>query len=977
LSFLPFGNFFDRSETFFGNGCLHGVLLLIVNMYYFLTIKHKNMKNLLFLFGVLLQVFIAQAQFTCLGSAVSMTGGEYDLTAGVTTSMGAMWSNGGDPTIPQYMDFTHDFVIYFRAKLAPTSGGLRREFGDGFCAVFGSNITPTTPPNEPDGSLGYYGYLFGIGTCSYVDNPSYDKSIAVEFDVFDDNPPYVCTGDIASDHAQISQNADFAAIAGPSALSSASANIKDGYFHQYRIMWRSSTHTLCVAFDGVVCVSGVIDPSTAFIDPTKVQWGFTGSTGAAVLDQYIEGVTFSNSLCEAADPTSVYITGPTILCAGDVATYSGYSSLPESFPFTCTPPELGTITDAGVLTTTAAPAGGGGGIIDVAYMAGNCCPVTTAHLLVTVNPMPYSPLITYVGCPLPCPSTPLLYTLTGGTPGATVGYSWASSCCVGSGIVTLDISGNASVSIPAAGVVGAFNFTVNNTVYNGCTNLISSTSTIDLEWPNASFTSGYLPQVVCAGTCVRLAITGTPNTTAEITYSGGTASILIGPDGFGILDPCITLYSTTTFTIGMVTSSCCSSYSGATTTITVLPTPTITLAATPNPVCEGSPVTFTATCTPSSAPYVWTGPAAASDISSVTGTSYSISWATPAYAGVYTIATDPNIPCPVSASTTLAVISAPVASVTGSTALCGPGGGATVTINSAIGNTVYYTVNGLSQPPVTTFPDIITTSYSSTEDYSIVSVVDPLGCHSISGFPDAIVTVVEGNTCVTVESAEGPINYVFTGPPYATVTFYINSNPSDICTVTLDGSGLYYLSTYVTFGAPATTTGPGYLSDPTLSCTCLSSTPTLIGFVTLTSVSVPNPDGGDPCIFTPSCSGSSRTSSSGSGFGVSASIDTIKANPISSIGQISSFGDEISLEPNPNSGSFVLSYTSPTIKDQDITVEITDMLGQQIFKKTTHCLEEVFKENIVLNSNVEDGMYYISLQCGNENKKIKCIVNKK
>src|SRR5581483_4340452 len=81
---------------------------------------------------------------------------------------------------------------------------------------------------------------------------------------------------------------------------------------------------------------------------------------------------------------------------------------------------------------------------------------------------------------------------------------------------------------------------------------------------------------------------------------------------------------------------------------------------------------------------------------------------------------------------------------------------------------------------------------------------------------------------------------------------------------------------------------------------------------------------------------------------------------------------DIKLMPNPNKGTFTIKGTlgTPIVTgtDQEVSVEITDMLGQVVYKSKVMVHNGKIDEQINLGSNLSNGMYLLNLRSGTDNK---------
>ena len=80
---------------------------------------------------------------------------------------------------------------------------------------------------------------------------------------------------------------------------------------------------------------------------------------------------------------------------------------------------------------------------------------------------------------------------------------------------------------------------------------------------------------------------------------------------------------------------------------------------------------------------------------------------------------------------------------------------------------------------------------------------------------------------------------------------------------------------------------------------------------------------------------------------------------------------DFSLFPNPNNGSFKISFTPET--NEEIAVEIIDMNGRNIYSKTFQNLG-LFDNDLQIN-NISSGMYFLNIQNG-KRKMVRKIIKK-
>jgi subtilisin-like proprotein convertase family protein len=80
--------------------------------------------------------------------------------------------------------------------------------------------------------------------------------------------------------------------------------------------------------------------------------------------------------------------------------------------------------------------------------------------------------------------------------------------------------------------------------------------------------------------------------------------------------------------------------------------------------------------------------------------------------------------------------------------------------------------------------------------------------------------------------------------------------------------------------------------------------------------------------------------------------------------------ENLTIAPNPNLGNFNIKFNSTS--DQDISINVFDISGRQIFAKT-YPNQSVFVQNIQLDA-VQSGVYLVSIQDGNQKAVRKIVV---
>lgn len=97
---------------------------------------------------------------------------------------------------------------------------------------------------------------------------------------------------------------------------------------------------------------------------------------------------------------------------------------------------------------------------------------------------------------------------------------------------------------------------------------------------------------------------------------------------------------------------------------------------------------------------------------------------------------------------------------------------------------------------------------------------------------------------------------------------------------------------------------------------------------------------------------------------------------VSNVGvqNINSNPAEMRIIPNPNNGSFVLSGT--TGNDDALSVEMTDLIGQVVYRSVVMPKNGVINERVQVGNSVANGMYILNLRSGSDNKVFHVVVER-
>ena len=81
---------------------------------------------------------------------------------------------------------------------------------------------------------------------------------------------------------------------------------------------------------------------------------------------------------------------------------------------------------------------------------------------------------------------------------------------------------------------------------------------------------------------------------------------------------------------------------------------------------------------------------------------------------------------------------------------------------------------------------------------------------------------------------------------------------------------------------------------------------------------------------------------------------------------VSAIPVSVSVIPNPNNGNFSVKGSMGSLNDEDLTLEVTDVLGQVIYRSVVTTQKGKLNETISLNSSLANGMYMLNVRSANE-----------
>jgi gliding motility-associated-like protein len=403
--------------------------------------------------------------------------------------------------------------------------------------------------------------------------------------------------------------------------------------------------------------------------------------------------------------------------------------------------------------------------------ANACSNLIPATVTVNVNPLPTYSL------------TGNVYTICNGG-SQTLSVSGASSY-TWTPAATLD---NANIANPTASPTTTTVYSVIGTDANACTNLTPATVTVNVtSVPSMSLTAS--SYTICNGGSQTFTVSGASS------YTWTPAATL---DNANIASPTANPTTTTIYTVNGVASGCAPS-PALTVTLTVNPTPTISIAplGSNSVICNGASVVITPSVNPNSAATYTLNPG------NQVGTSFTVS---PTSSITYTInATDGTTGCP-NASAGAAIIPItvnPTPTITinplgsnsvicnGASVVITPTGATSYTLNPGNQTGTSFTVSPTSSTTYTiNGSDGTTTCQNATSDAASVPItvnptptitINPLGSNSVICNGGSVVITPSGATTYTLNPGN-QTGTSFTVSPTGSITYTINgSNGTTAC----------------------------------------------------------------------------------------------------------------------------------------------------------------------------------------------------
>ena len=556
--------------------------------------------------------------------------------------------------------------------------------------------------------------------------------------------------------------------------------------------------------------------------------------------------------------------------------------------------------------------GVGSGSVNISYSVVTACGGALATKLITVSAAPVVDPVTAAALSVCSGAT---INLSDASPFGVWSSSNTAIAAVGAtGIVSGVTAGSAIISYSITGV-------------SGCTT--SALATVTVTTPLAAVITASGPTTFCTGGNVQLTATPGSGLTYQWMYGGvamtdSTNSEIVATTGGS-------------YSVEVNSGSGCISLSPAV-NVTVnaahVVTPTDAIAAMPgNVLClVTSPVTFTASSTNggSSPAFQWF----VNGSSTALGTTYSY---TPANGDIVTLKLTSNDLCafPDTAETSVTMsispYETPAVSISANpgTALC-TGEQVTLTAEPVYGGPFpqyLWTLNGTN---VATGPVYIV--------YTPVNA-DVIVCKLTSDF-----------ACLTTNAAvSSPVTLAVTPADVNTVTISVSQS--------IIGAGAvdtFYASAPYPGSAPAYQWLINGIPVPGATSAMFYTSSLLNGEIV-------------SCEFTSSdaCADPHSVVSGG----IVMHVGATGVNTILTAGAYN-------LEPNPNKGSFTITGNLKNPADDQVTLIVTDMLGQTVFTQPIHAQNGTISNKVELPSNTANGVYLVNLTSGSDHVVFHIVVDK-
>ncbi len=727
------------------------------------------------------------------------------------------------------------------------------------------------------------------------------------------------------------------------------------------------------------------------------------ATGTAIITYSLPGAgcSVTTAVTVNAAPNAGTLLGALTACLGTGATFSDATS---GGTWSSTNLAVGTINVYGTVTTLST------GTTTVSYTVSNVCGSAAATATLTVNPLPSAGTITGNTGAI-CAGAVLALT------DAVTGGAWSSS---NTAVGSVDASGNVT------GVAGGI-ASITYAVTTGCGTARTMTSvtvnafTAGVINGSSSVTAGLTDQLTDG---VAGGVWSASNSNATISATGLVTGVTAGADliSYTITNGCGSITATYNVTVtgsGIspitgIPSVCQGSTTaltdatpggtwhssntlvatvGTSGIVTAAATGTVSATATISYTVGGVPVMVVVTVNPNPSGIVgstslcagttitlsdlvaggaWT---ASSDVTLTPGSAATVTGFSSATVGTSTVTYALTTGCAKTLSVTVKALPTPIL---GNLSICGVGNGtslsdmttATSWASSAVGTATVNAaghVYGVSPGTAT----IIFTASNTCTTTATVTVYAAVTVATISGTS----SVGHGLT-ITLSDATG-------GGTWSSSNAALGSVDASGDVTGVGTSGTVTISYSVSYGGGcmATATKPITVHTPappahgtTVGGTIMMVAGTAVslddeaagGIWSSSNTNVVTVDGGLLTAIAPGAANITHTVTNGNGE-VSTSVTPVVVN---------SMPMDVRVVPNPNNGAFTVKGMMGTTQDVEVTLEVTDVLGQVIYNNKVIAQDGKINEAISLSGTLANGMYMMNVHTATEQKVFHFVIEK-
>ena len=726
------------------------------------------------------------------------------------------------------------------------------------------------------------------------------------------------------------------------------------------------------------------------------------ATGTAAVTYSLPGAgcSVTTTVTVNAAPDAGTISGSGTVCAGSSVTFSDGAA---GGVWSSTNTAAGTINTYGTVSAL------GVGTTTISYTVTNSCGTVAATAILTVNPLPNAGMITGNTGAI-CAGSVLALTdaVTGGTWSssntatgsvdasgnvtgvaggiATITYTVTNSC--GIAITTTPVTVNAFTAGTITGgsaVIIGLTDQLSDAVTGGTWTASNSNATVSgtgLVTGSAagtvtiSYTVANGCGTVTATYVVTVSASGISGITGSLSVCQGQTTALTDATGGGTWHSSNTLVATVG-TSGIVTATATGSVSAtATISYTVGGVPTmVVVTVNPNPsgivgaasICSGNTMTLSDLV----AGGAWT---ASSDVTLTPGSAATVTGFMSTTVGTSTVTYSLATGCAKSLNATVKALPTPIL---GNLSVCGVGkttilSDMTTTTSwasSAVGTAtvnaagVVYGVSPGTATIIFTAPNTCTTTATVTV-YAAVAVATISGTSSVGhGLTITLSDLTGGGTWSSSNAALGSVD------ASGDVTGVGTSGTVTISYNVPYGSGCIATATKpITVHTPAP---PSHVVGGTITVFAGSAVniadETLSGIWSSSNTSVATVDNaGSVTGVTPGTANITHVVVNGYG------ESTTTVTPVI----VSELPVDVRVVPNPNNGTFTIKGTLGTLQDEEVSLEVTDVLGQVIYSHKVTAQGGRINEAISLSGTLANGMYMLNLHSGSADKTFHFAVEK-